>query len=62
MGPKKFCLGIKGQLVQNHDTELQQNTLRESSEIFAAKCFSPKRHLENVSERADRSRSDGRNC
>ncbi len=58
MGPKKFCLGIKGQLVQNQDTESQWNALRESNN----ECFSPKRHLENVSERADRSRSDGRNC
>lgn len=43
-------------------TESQWNTLGESNEISAAECFSPKRHLENVSERADRSRSDGRNC
>ncbi len=33
MGPKKFCLGIKGQLVQNQDTESQWNALRESNKM-----------------------------
>lgn len=32
----------KGQLIQNQDTESQQNALRESSEISVAESFSPK--------------------
>ncbi len=42
MGPKKFCLGIKGQLVQNQDTESQWNALRESNKI-SAMCVSLQR-------------------